>query len=72
MRHQLRDGSTAGGALLQPVPREAVAKHQVGDFRVQPDDSVLVEGVVFVEAGPGGLELEVAEGGHAVVKGWPD
>ena len=38
---------------------EAVDEVEVADLRMWPDDRVLVEGVVFVEPGPGALQLEL-------------
>lgn len=46
-----------GGGLLQAVAAEAGGKVHVVDKRVQPDDAVLVEGVVVVETRPGTSHL---------------
>lgn len=57
VHNELGDSAAHGGGLLQAVAAEAGGKVHVVDQRVQPDDAVLVEGVVVVETRPGAGHL---------------
>mmetsp|Transcript_24784 Transcript_24784/g.80915 ORF Transcript_24784/g.80915 Transcript_24784/m.80915 type:complete len:239 (+) Transcript_24784:137-853(+) len=69
---QLGHGPPGPRRLLEPVAGEAVAEHEVVDVRVAPDDGILVERVVLVEARPRGGHLEAAKGLAPLVERRPD
>ena len=58
--------------VLDAVAAEAGGEQQVGQFRVRPDEGVLVEGAVFVVAGPCISLPDRIERGDALGQGRPD
>lgn len=60
VQNELGHGAAHGGGVLQAVAAEAGGKVHVVDERVNPDDAVLVEGVVIVETRPGAGHLRGA------------
>src|SRR6266478_1110299 len=63
---ELAERPSGGRRLLHAMPAETIDKIHVFEAGVTPDDGILIEGVVVVEAGPSALRLEGGKGRHAI------
>lgn len=69
---ELGSRSTRCGTVLQSMPRESIYHQHVVHLGMKIDDAVLVNGVVFVKAGPRALELDGSECRNSIVQSWPN
>lgn len=58
VQDEFSHGAAHGRRVLQAVAAEARRKVHVVDQGVDPDDGVLVKGVVVIETGPGAAHLQ--------------